>query len=474
MTHAIFVPHAEDDPMTAEADLVVRNCTVVTPAGRTPDAGVAVADGRIVAVGRSDSLPAAARTLDGGGDVLVPGVVDPHIHNRTPGLEQKGDWESETRAAAAGGVTSVVGMPNTDPVVDSPARLERKLRLGDENALVDFGVHAAVTDDSYDRVAALAATGATGFKVFLGTTVGEVPPPDDGQLLDAMRAAADAGVRVGFHEENAAVVDHETAKTRAAGRDRPLDHARSRPVLAEREAVSRIGLYAAETGCPVHAFHVSSGSAAAELRRARERGADLTAEATPHHLWFDEDALRADGVGNLARVNPPLRSRVERDGLRAALADGTVGCLGSDHAPHTDADKGLADPHGDTWAASSGFVGLETEVPALLTLVQEGLLSLETWVDRASRAPAKAWDLYPEKGSLQVGTHADLTLLDPDREWTLDRATLHSKNTATPFDGTAFVGRATATVVRGRVVYDEDRGVLADPGDGERLTPPRD
>lgn len=458
--------------MTDRADLAVVNCTLVTPTGRTPDAGVAVDGGRIAAVGRPETLPAADRTVDAGGDLCVPGVVDPHVHNRTPGLRRKGDWESETRAAAAGGVTSVVGMPNVDPVIDSADRVERKLSLGDDAALVDFGVHAAVTGDSYDRVPELAAAGTVGLKVFLGTTVGGVSPPDDGQLLAAMRAAADAGVRVGFHAENAAVVDHETATVRAAGRTEPLDHAQARPVVAEREAIARVGLFAAETECAAHCFHISAGSAAAELGRVRARGADVTAEATPHHLRFTEDHL--ERVGNLARVNPPLRSRAERDALREALATGVIGCVGSDHAPHTDVDKRLDAPHGDTWAASSGFVGLETSVPTLLTLVDEGLLTLEEWVDRQSRAPARAWGLYPEKGSLQVGTHADLTLVDPDREWTLSRSALHSRSTATPFDGEKFVGRPTATVVRGAVVYREDEGVVGDPGHGQRLDPTRD
>lgn len=458
--------------MTDRVDLAVVNCTLVTPAGRTPGGGVAVDDGRIAAVGRPETLPAADRTLDAGGDVCVPGVVDPHVHNRTPGLDRKGDWESETRAAAAGGVTSVVGMPNVDPVIDGAERVERKLALGDEHALVDFGVHAAVTGDSYDRVPGLAAAGTVGLKVFLGTTVGEVPPPDDGQLLEAMRDAADAGVRVGFHEENAAVVDHETARAQAAGRNAPVDHARARPVVAEQEAIARVGLFAAETGCAAHCFHVSAGSAAAELGRARARGADLTAEATPHHLRFAENHLRE--VGNLARVNPPLRSRAERDSLRQSLVAGVIGCVGSDHAPHTDADKRVDDPHGDTWAASSGFVGLETSVPTLLTLVGEGLLTLEEWVDRQCRAPAQTWGLYPEKGSLQVGTHADLTLVDPDREWTLSRSALHSRSTATPFDGERFVGKPTATVVRGEVVYREGEGVVGDPGHGQRLDPSRE
>ncbi|PSQ40255.1 allantoinase [Halobacteriales archaeon SW_5_70_135] len=452
-------------------DLAILNGTVVTPTGRTPDAGVAVEDGRIAAVGRTDRLPDAERTLDADGDLVVPGLVDPHVHNRTPGLEHKGDWTSETRAAAAGGVTSVVAMPNVEPVVDDPERLERTLRLGDEGALVDFGVHAAVTGDGYDRVPALAEAGTVGLKVFLGTTVGEVPPPDDGQLLDAMRDAADAGVRVGFHEEDAAVVDHETAKARTAGRSRPLDHARARPVVAEREAIARVGLFAAETDCPVHAFHVSAGSAVDELVRARERGVDFTAEATPHHLRFTEATLRERG--NVARVNPPLRPREERDDLLGALAAGTVGCVGSDHAPHTDAEKGLDDPHGDTWASTSGFVGLETAAPTLLTLVAEGPLTLEAWVDRQARTPARTWGLYPEKGSLRVGTHADVTVIDPDREWTLSRDRLHSKNTVTPFDGERFVGRPTATVVRGDVVYREGDGVVGTPGDGRRLVPDR-
>jgi dihydroorotase/allantoinase len=452
-------------------DLAVVNGTVVTPAGRTHDAGVAVEGGRIAAVGHTDHLPGAERTLDADGDLVVPGLVDPHVHNRTPGLEHKGDWTSETRAAAAGGITSVVAMPNVDPVIDSPDRLERKLRLGATGALVDFGVHAAVTGDSYDRVRELAEAGTVGLKVFLGTTVGEVSPPDDGQLLDAMRAAADAGVRVGFHQEDAAVVDHETAKAREAGRDRPLDHARARPVVAEREAIARIGLFAAETDCPVHAFHVSAGTAAEELRRARERAVDFTAEATPHHLWFTEAAL--EERGNVARVNPPLRSREERDGLREALADGLVGCIGSDHAPHTGAEKGVDDPHGDTWAAASGFVGLESAAPAVLTLVDRGTLTPESWVDRQARAPARTWGLYPEKGSLQVGTHADVTVVDPTREWTLSRDALHSKNAVTPFDGEEFVGRATATVVRGTVVYREGEGVLGTPGYGDRLVPER-
>lgn len=447
-------------------DLAVEHCTVVTPAGRSEDTGVAVEDGRIVAVGRSDRLPDATRTIDGDGQVLVSGILDCHIHNREPGLEHKGDWESESRAAAAGGVTTVVGMPNTDPVIDRPARLEDKLAAGEESTHVDFGSFAVVTSENVERIPAIAEADPVGFKIFLGSTVGDVPPPSDGEILEAMEAIRETGKRLGFHEENGEIIDFYGEQFRAEGRNEPIDHARSRPVIAEREAVERMVTFAEETGAKVHMFHVSSGSAAEAVARGRERDVDVTCETCPHYLQFTEDVLREKG--NVARVQPPIRDAEERARLWDALEDGTIDLVTTDHAPHTDAEKGVDDPFGNTWESVSGFVGLETEIPAMLTFVAEGRLSLEEWVYRHSTRPAQVWDLYPAKGSLQVGTDADLTLVDPDRKWTLDRADLHSKNTVTPFDGEDFVGRATTTVVRGEVVY-EDGDVVGDPGWGRRV-----
>lgn len=447
-------------------DLAVEHCTVVTPQGKSEDAGVAVEDGQIVSVGRSDRLPDAERTIDGEGNLLVPGILDCHIHNREPGLEHKGDWESESRAAAAGGVTTVVGMPNTDPVIDRPARLEEKLAAGEASSHVDFGSFAVVTSENVERIPAIADAGPVGFKVFLGSTVGDVPPPGDGEILEAMEAIRETGYRLGFHEENGDIIDFYTERFRREGRNEPMDHARSRPVIAEREAVERMITFAEETGTKIHMFHVSSGSTAEAVARGRERGVDVTCETCPHYLWFTEDVLREKG--NVARVQPPIRDEAERARLWAAFEEGTIDFVTTDHAPHTDAEKGVSDPFGNTWESISGFVGLESEVPAMLTFVEEGRLGLEEWVYRHSTRPAQVWELYPEKGSLQIGTDADLTLVDPDAEWTLDRADLHSKNTVTPFDGERFVGRATATVVRGEVVY-EGGEVVADPEWGRRV-----
>ncbi|WIV66194.1 allantoinase AllB [Natrialbaceae archaeon AArc-T1-2] len=453
--------------MTRAVDLVVSNCTVVTPAGRVPDAGVAVEDGTIVAVGQADRLPEADRTVDAGGNVLVPGIVDAHIHNREPGLEYKEDWESATRAAAAGGVTTVVGMPNTDPVIDRPDHLELKFDRGEASAHVDFGTFAVITSENLERIPALEEAGATGFKIFLGSTVGDVPPPGDGEILEAMERVRETGKRLGFHEENDEIIDHYERTFKEQGKNEPIDHAHSRPVIAEREAIERMITFAEETGAKIHMYHVSSGSGAEAVARGKERGVDVTAETCPHYLWFTEDVMREKG--NVARIQPPIRDADEQARLWAALESGSIDCIATDHAPHTDEEKKVDDPFGNTWDAISGFVGLETEIPVMLTFVDEGRLTLEEWVYRHSTRPAQVWGMYPQKGSLQVGTDADFTIVDPDREWTLeDRTDLHSKNCVTPFEGESFVGKATTTVVRGEVVYDEG-DVVGESGYGTRV-----
>ncbi|MXV63828.1 allantoinase AllB [Natronorubrum sp. JWXQ-INN-674] len=449
-------------------DLVVRNCTVVTPAGRTSDAGVAVEDGTIVAVGRSDRLPDADRVVDGDGSVLVPGIVDAHIHNREPGLEYKEDWESATRAAAAGGVTTVVGMPNTDPVIDRPDHLALKFDRGEASAHVDFQSFVVVTSENLDLIPDLDEAGALGYKIFLGSTVGDVPPPNDGEILEAMESIRETGKRLGFHEENGEIIDHYTERFQAEGKNDPIDHSHSRPVIAEREAVERMITFAEETGAKIHMYHVSSGSAAEAVARGKDRGVDVTAETTPHYLWFTEDVMREKG--NPARIQPPIRDAEEREKLwTVGMEQGAIDSIATDHAPHTPEEKMVDDPFGNTWEAISGFVGLETEIPVMLTLVDQGRLTLEEWVRRHSTRPAQIWGMYPQKGSLQVGTDADFTLVDPDLEWTLeDSSELHSKNSVTPFLGESFTGKAVTTVVRGEVVYD-DGDVVGESGYGTRV-----
>jgi len=420
-------------------DLVVRNSTVITPAGRTPDAGVAVEDGRIVAVGRSDRLPEADRVLDAEGNVLVPGIVDCHIHNREPGLEYKEDWESATRAAAAGGVTTVVGMPNTDPVIDSPENLELKFERGEASAHVDFQSYAVVTSENLDLIPDIDEVGPLGFKVFLGSTVGDVPPPNDGEILEAMEKIRETGKRLGFHEENGEIIDHYTERFKAEGRNEPIDHSHSRPVIAEREAVERMITFAEETGAKIHMFHVSSGSAAEAVARGNDRGVDVTAETTPHYLWFTEEVMREKG--NVARVQPPIRDAEERDRLwEVGIDDGVIDCIATDHAPHTPAEKKVDDPSATPGTRSRGSSASRPRCrPCSPSSIRVDSRSRSGSADTRRIRP-RSGDV-PQKGSLQVGTDADLTIVDPNLEWTADGADFHSKNCVTPFEGESFRGK---------------------------------
>jgi dihydroorotase/allantoinase len=433
-------------------DLTFKGGRIVTPDGVQTGAALGVAGGTVAAVGAPDDLAAADRTVDLDGQYLLPGVVDCHIHARSPGDEYKEDWASATAAAAAGGVTTVLAMPNTDPMIDSPATLAEVYRIAGRDAYVDFQSYAVLTSDNYDQVVALAEAGAPGFKVFLGTTFGEIEPPTDGELFEAMQDAATVDRRIGFHEENDAILSHVERRFREEGRNRPIDHAHSRPVVAEAEAVSRIILLADHAGCPVHMFHLSSGTGAELVSRGKGDGVNVTAETCPHYLWFTEAVM--EQKGNVARVQPPIRDADEQETLwRVGVHGDGVDCVATDHAPHTDEEKNTAEPFANTWESISGFVGLESEVPAMATFVSRGRLSPPQWAYMHSTRPAQLWGLYPEKGSLRVGTDADLTVVDPDREWTLDREDLRSKSKSTPFDGESFVGKATMTVVRGEVVF---------------------
>lgn len=451
-----------------KVDLAVTNCTIVTPDGREgPNAGVAVDDGKIVAIADTDQLPEAEKVIDAEGNFLAPGIIDCHIHNRSPGLEYKEDWETATRAAAAGGITTVHGMPNTNPTIDAPEHIQTKADLGEKNALVDFQFYAVITSDNYDKVQAMSEAGVVGFKVFLGTTIGAIPAPNDGELLEAMGQVAETGKRLGFHEENDQILSHLAEKFQREGKNDPIHHSWSRPPITERESISRTILFAKEMGTKIHMFHLSCGSGAEIVREAKAKDVDVTAETMPHYLWFTEDVMY--DKGNVARIQPPIRDAEERDLLWKEVLDpnGGIDCIATDHSPHTDEEKGMDDPFKNTWEVISGFVGLETEVPTMLTFVNEGKLSLEQWVDMHSRRPAQIWGTYPEKGSLQIGTDADFTIFDLDREWTLeDRHTLHSKNTVTPFEGESFTGKVTATVVRGEVVFTEEDDVVGEPGFG--------
>jgi allantoinase len=447
-------------------DLVVRNGTVVTSAGRR-EADIAISDGRFAAIAERGQLQGgAAEELDAAGRHVVPGVIDGHVHFREPGFESKEDWLSGSRAAVMGGVTTVLDMPNTNPQTRDPETARVKKALAEATSYCDFGLIGLVASENVDQLRPMAEQGLVmGYKAFLGESVASIPPPDDGALLAAMREIAALGMRLGFHAENNQILQHEIRRLRAAGRHDALAHLESRPPIAEVESIQRMGLFAQETGCPIHIFHLSSAPGLAMIEAWRARGVDCTCETGAHYCFLSAADVR--DLGSVVRVNPPARGGEHADALLAGLADGRITCIASDHAPHAREEKLTP----DIWGAMSGVAGVEISVPLFLTLgVNAGRLTLERFVGATSEGPARTWRLWPRKGALAVGSDADLTILDLRAAGTIRAADLHGKTNISAFEGRRTIGAAVGTIVRGAVQMRD--GVLTGrPGHGRGQSP---
>lgn len=386
-------------------------------------------------------VPAGTRIVDARGRIVAPGFFDLHVHLREPGGEENETVATGSAAAAAGGFTSVVAMPNTRPPHDTPETVALVARLGREAHLTRVLPSGALTAGREGRrVTDYAALIAAGAVVFTddGSTV-----QDDAVMEQAMRQARELGVTVMDHAQDRTMelqggVMHEGLCSQRAGLP-------GIPTLAEAKAIRRDILLAEKTGCAVHIQHVSSREGVEAIRDGRRRGVRVTGELTPHHLALcDEDIDPADAN---YKMNPPLRSAADRDALREAVIDGTLSCFATDHAPHS-ADKKAR----GFLAAPFGIVGLETAIGVTWTkLVKPGLLTPSDWVKRWTVGPAEAIGWHG--ASLAPGNVADIVVIDTETAWTVDPAALHSKSKNTPFGGWTLQGHATCTILEGRIVH---------------------
>jgi len=446
-------------------DLVIKNGKIVTPQAIHEGDDIAVEKGKIVAIDRQGSFSEAKEVIDAAGEYVLPGIIDVHVHFREPGYTYKEDFETGSMAAAAGGVTTVFDMPNNKPFITTVEAYKQKLELIRSKAYVDYGLIAAVVGDSIEEIPKLAEAGINVFKIFMGATVGGVPAPDDGGMLEAFRLVAETGLRIGVHAENNPIIDFFTAKLKKAGRTDPLAHVEARPNVAAAEAIQRAILFAAETGCKLHIFHMTSKEGVQLVKEAKAKGIQVSAETCPHYLLLDCDYMKK--VGSILKMNPPVRSQENGEALWQGLFEGTVEVIATDHSPHTEEEK-IKD---NIWEAIPGFPGVETSVPLILTQVNEGKLSLNTYVKVASENPAKLFNIYPQKGTIQIGTDADFTIIDMEKEGIIDRKKLHSKPKITPFDGWKVKGLPVYTIVRGKVVM-KDGKIIGKP-QGKKVEPVR-
>ena len=422
--------------------LVIRNGRILDPGNGIDAVGdVWIEDGAVRAAGAGLSPPAGKPSLDAGGMLVTPGWIDSHVHFREPGFEAKETIASGSAAAAAGGFTAVATMPNTEPPPDSQAALA-DLRNRAAPACVRLYPIACITagraGNHLAPLSDLAAAGAVAFS-------DDGDPVGDGNLMEAALAVSrQTGVPLFPHEEvkelTAGGCMHEGAVSRRLG-------VRGMPSAGEEEMIARDIELVERCGGHLHVAHISTTGSVSLVREAKQRGLAVTCEVLPHHFSLTDEAVAEQGTA--AKMSPPLRSRSDVEAMLAGLRDGTIDTIATDHAPHTAAEKQLP-----LTEAPFGIVGLETAVGLTIThLVETEVLDLPQAIAKWTTEPARILKL--PGGKLDIGAPGDVTVIDPDRRWTVKPEQFRSKSSNTPFTGCELTGKAVATIVGGRVVHDE-------------------
>ncbi|WP_455258219.1 dihydroorotase, partial [Peptoniphilus asaccharolyticus] len=375
--------------------------------------------------------------IDGTDLVLAPGLIDIHVHFRDPGSTHKEDLHTGVKAAAAGGYTTVVCMANTKPIMDNVetvADFNARAKAEDINVLTISALTKNFNGNDLVDMKAMIENGAVGF------TDDGIPNTNNAMILEAMRMAKELDVPISFHEEDPKLNIENGINHGKVSDEMGLFGA---PYYSEDVMVAREGVFALETGCKVNIQHISSAGAVELVRYFKSRGANIFAEATPHHFTSTEDLVREKGT--LAKMNPPLRTEADRDAIIEGLRDGTIDIIATDHAPHTEAEKSV-----EFTKAPSGIIGLETAFGLGFTnLVKTGKLSLMELIRKMTINPS---DLYKlERGSVEVGAVADLVIVDTEEEFTVDK--FNSKSSNSPYVGEKLFGKIKYTICDGKIVY---------------------
>jgi dihydroorotase len=426
------------------------------PIGRELVEGcVAFRSGKICYVGKEVSSPTARERIDVDGNVILPGLIDAHVHLRDLGQASKEDFLTGTRSALSGGFTTVLDMPYSIPPTDSPENLEQKMEAARSRVVVNVGLYGAF-EPSLKYVRDLARLGVVGFKVF--TTRRQPMDGDDDSVIEkALLCARQAGVPVAFHAEDLKTIEGLELTYKASGNCSPMVFADAHPPEAESIAVARIVAICEKTKASIHFCHLSTKESLRIVIAAKARGLPVTCEVTPHHLLLSEREVSSQG--GIAVVDPPLRGCCHQHALFDGLRQ-DVDLIASDHAPHTLREKVSEDP----WSISPGFPGLETTLPVMLTAVNHGMLTMTRLIELLAANPARIFGLS-SKGSLSVGHDADVTVVDLERRHVVDPSKFESKAKYSPFKGFDAIGEAVKVFVAGRRVMDNG-DIMAEPGSG--------
>jgi dihydroorotase len=417
-------------------DLCLSNCKIVP--GKL-ECSIGINNGKIVSI--KSSTIAAEKTIDLGGNIILPGLIDAHVHMRDPGFTYKENFLTGTAAAAAGGFTTVLDMPNTKPPTNTVKSYRDKIKIAESKSIVDFGLHVGV--DQPEQINGLAALKPASFKIFMDLF-------DDDSLMNFFAEISnlpeidDFKTIVSLHAEDMEIVKRYTQMKKSEENLKPIAYADARPPLAEEVAVSKAILMAKEFNLKIHICHASTKKSLNLIKRAKVDGCNITSELTPHHLFLNSTYFKK--FGNFAKTNPPLRNGDNKINLIDLYK---ADIIGTDHAPHTIAEK-----EENIWNAPPGIPGLETALPLILTQINRGKISFEELKRLLCENPAEIFKLK-NKGFIKEGMDADFVVVDMDRESIINPQNFNSKAHYSPFEGQKVHGMPIMTILRGKIVMDD-------------------
>jgi allantoinase len=425
-------------------DLVIRGRRVVTPEGMRA-ASVHVGEGRIIRLGAWEEVPPDIPVVDAGESIVMPGIVDTHVHVNEPGRTEWEGFETATRAAAAGGVTTILDMPlNSIPATTTVGALEAKREAAREKSVVNVEFIGGVVPGNAGELEALRDAGVRAFKCFLSPSgVDEFPAVNERDLREAFPVLARLGLPLMVHAEDPACLLPSRGASRVYG-----DYLTTRPVAAERAAISLLARLMARTPTPVHIVHLSSATSLDIVRTVRARGLSLTVETCPHYLTFAAEEI-PDGATEY-KCAPPIRDKAERDGLWEALIAGDIDLVASDHSP---CPPEMKETEGDFFSAWGGIASLQLSLSAVWTGARDRRLKPESLAQWMSAAPARLAGLQSRKGALAAGYDADIIVWDPETRFVVDPTEILHRHKVTPYAGRELFGKVSATYVGGRRIF---------------------
>ena len=454
-------------------DLTITQGVIVSSEFTGP-ATIAIKNGKIQALLAPNETVSSAKTINAPGMLIMPGAIDIHIHCRAPSFPERGDFASESRAAAAGGVTTIFEMPISDPCAATTDVFKARRDLAAKDAHVNIGLYAAPGLLDKKEIQGMVKAGAIGFKLFMTAAVkgrekefAGLTTNNMADITQALELIKETGLRCVFHAEDQSLINLYTTRVRGVDMVDYKRHLRSRPHVVEVAAVASLLAVAEALQVPVHIAHVSARQSLDLIRLAKDKGVRVSAETCPHYLFFDETVL--ERVGPFGKINPPIRTQEDRLALWEALKDGTLDVVATDHAPFRFVEKDAA--WGNILDALPGHPGLEQFVPLMLSEALTGRIGLQRCVELISAIPAQLFNL-PTKGSFRPGADADITIYNPEPHVTIDRHKGFSRAAESNwlYDGMTLQGEVHATILAGKLIYNAGE-MLAKAGDGAIVTP---